>query len=30
VHTAARLLTTPDPGQAELLALWRALMEVSG
>jgi CubicO group peptidase (beta-lactamase class C family) len=30
VHTAARLLTTPDTGQAELLALWRALMEVSG
>jgi CubicO group peptidase (beta-lactamase class C family) len=30
VHTAVRVPSAPDPGLAELLALWRALVEASG
>lgn len=30
VHTAVRVPATRDPGEAELLALWRALVEASG
>jgi CubicO group peptidase (beta-lactamase class C family) len=30
VHTAVRVASAPDPGLAELLALWRALVGASG
>ena len=30
VHTAVQVQVTPDPGLAELLALWRALVDASG
>jgi hypothetical protein len=30
VHTAVRVPSAPDPGLAELLVLWRALVEASG
>jgi CubicO group peptidase (beta-lactamase class C family) len=30
VHTAVQVQVTPDPGLAELLAVWRALVDASG